>query len=81
MTSGTIFVDLVEYLVKSLVDQPEYVEVREFEDENVIIVEVTVADNDMGRVIGKGGSVVNSMRTLLQVVASKKGKRVSLEIL
>ncbi len=46
----------------------------------MVIVEVQVAASDMGRVIGKGGNVVNSIRTLLQVLAVKHGKRVSLEI-
>ena len=81
MNSASPFIDLVEYIVKSLVDNPDQVTVNEIENPTSIIVEVKVADGDMGRVIGKGGVVVNSIRNLLQVLASKRGKRVSLEII
>ena len=64
----------------ALVDNPDQVSVREIDERNSIVLEVSVAQSDMGRVIGKGGSVVNSVRSLLQVLAAKKGKRVSLEI-
>jgi hypothetical protein len=74
------FKDLAHYIVGSLVDNPDQVAVTEIDSGNRVIVEVQVAASDMGRVIGKGGNVVNSIRTLLQVLAVKHGKRVSLEI-
>jgi len=74
------FTELIEYIVKALVDHPEEVSVSEIDNGSSLILEVSVADDDMGRVIGKGGVVVNSIRTLVQVLATKKGKRVSLEI-
>jgi hypothetical protein len=72
--------DFVEYIVKSLVDDPEQVTIHEFEERSTIYLEVNVASSDMGRVIGKGGVVVNSIRMLLQVLAARTGKRISLEI-
>ena len=80
MDSSSSFTDLVEYIVKSLVDEPDQVTVEEVDDRGSTIVEISVAEGDMGRVIGKGGVVVNSIRTLVQVSAAKQGKRVSLEI-
>ncbi|MGD2050598.1 MAG: KH domain-containing protein [Chloroflexota bacterium] len=81
MDSESAYTELVEYIVKSIVDNPDEVSVAETENPTSIIVEVRVADDDVGRVIGRGGVVVNSIRNLLQVIASKQGKRVSLEIL
>lgn len=81
MDSESDYTELVEYIVKSIVDNPDEVTVSETENPSSVIVEVRVADEDVGRVIGRGGVVVNSIRNLLQVIASKQGKRVSLEIL
>jgi predicted RNA-binding protein YlqC (UPF0109 family) len=78
--SESPFTDLVEYIFKAMVDNPDQVSVREMDEQTSIVLEVSVAQSDMGRVIGKGGSVVNSVRALLQVLAAKKGKRISLEI-
>ena len=72
--------DLIEYIAKSLVDDPSQVTVSEVEGANSIIIELHVSSEDMGRVIGRGGRVANSMRTLLRVIAAKEGKRVTLEI-
>jgi predicted RNA-binding protein YlqC (UPF0109 family) len=72
--------EFVEYIVKSLVDDPDQVSVYEYEERSTIYLEVSVAGSDMGRVIGKGGVVVNSIRMLLQVLATRMGKRISLEI-
>jgi predicted RNA-binding protein YlqC (UPF0109 family) len=72
--------DLVEYMARSLVDAPNSVEVTEIKDGSALILELTVADADMGRVIGKRGRVVNAMRTLVDVAAEKEGRRVMLEI-
>lgn len=72
--------ELVEYMASSLVDDPESVRVREIEGSSGTVLELTVADGDMGRVIGRRGRVVNAMRTLVDVVARKKGERIMLEI-
>ena len=73
--------ELIEYIAKSLVDDPTSVEVTEVEGATSLILELKVAPEDMGRVIGRGGRVANAMRTLLRVVAAKAGKRAALEII
>ena len=72
--------ELIEYIAKALVDNPSQVEVTEIEGSTSVILELRVAQEDMGRVIGRSGRVANAMRTLLRVVAAKQGKRVTLEI-
>jgi predicted RNA-binding protein YlqC (UPF0109 family) len=72
--------ELVEFIAKSLVDDPSQVYVSEIEGESSVILELRVGPEDMGRVIGKGGRTVNAMRTLIRVLAAKQGKRVTLEI-
>ncbi len=73
--------ELVEHIVKSLVDYPDQVQVAQVEDGTNTIVELRVASDDMGRVIGKGGRVINSIRALAQVRAETLGKRVTVEVL
>lgn len=72
--------ELVELMAKALVNDPDSVVVREIEGSSATIYELSVAQEDMGRVIGKQGRVANAMRTLLRVAAVKVGKRVTLEI-
>jgi predicted RNA-binding protein YlqC (UPF0109 family) len=72
--------ELVEFIAKSLVDDPSQVYVSEIEGENSVILELRVGPEDMGRVIGKGGRTVNAVRTLVRVLAAKQGKRVTLEV-
>lgn len=72
--------DLVEYVVKALVEAPDDVSIEEFEEKNETVLEVTVAGPDMGRVIGKSGRVINAIRTLVQIAAAKQGTRVSVEL-
>jgi predicted RNA-binding protein YlqC (UPF0109 family) len=72
--------ELVEFIAKSLVDDPSQVYVSEIEGESSVILELRVGPEDMGRVIGKGGRTVNAMRTLIRVLAAKQGKRVTLVI-
>ena len=72
--------ELVEFMAKALVNHPDAVIVREIEGARATIYELSVAQEDMGRVIGKQGRVANAMRTLLRVAAVKEGKRVTLEI-
>ena len=73
--------ELVEFIARSLVEEPEKVEVNEFDDGNHVRIELRVAKEDMGRVIGKSGRVANSIRTLLRVAAARDGKRVTLDVL
>ena len=72
--------ELVEYLAKQLVDDPDQVSVTEVSSGSQLILELRVGPGDMGRVIGRSGRVVNAMRTLLQMCASREARRVQLEI-
>lgn len=72
--------EIVEYIASQLVDDPSQISVSEVEDSGRIRVELRVAKSDMGRVIGKGGRIANSIRVLLRVAAAREGKRASLEI-
>jgi len=73
--------DLVEFIAKSLVDDPSKVEVTEIEEGSNLRIELRVAKEDMGRIIGKGGRVANSIRVLIRVAAAKEGKRVTLDVI
>ena len=73
--------ELIEYIAKSLVERPEEVKVTESESGSRIHIELSVAKDDMGRVIGKGGKVANSIRTLLKVAAERAGKQVTLDVM
>lgn len=73
--------ELIELIAKSLVNEPDAVIVREVHGASATIFELSVAPDDKGRVIGKGGRVANAMRTLLRVAAAKERKRVTLEIM
>jgi predicted RNA-binding protein YlqC (UPF0109 family) len=72
--------ELVEYVARSLVDDPESVKVTEVQDEEGSLIELHVADDDMGKVIGRNGSVAKALRTLLKVTAAREGTSVQLEI-
>lgn len=72
--------ELVEYLVKELVSNPDAVEVVENADRRSTIYEVRVHPSDVGKVIGKGGRSVNALRTLVKAAASKTYERASVEI-
>ena len=73
--------ELVEYVAKSLVDDPDAVQVVETRDEDGTVIELHVAEDDMGKVIGRNGSVAKALRTLLKVSAARQGGSVTLEIL
>ena len=73
--------DLVEYIAKSLVDDPGGVEVNMIEGEKSTILELKVSDSDIGKVIGKHGRIAKAIRTLLGAASTRSGKRVVLEIL
>lgn len=73
--------ELVEYMAKSLVDNPEYVSVNEVNKEQFIILELKVAPEDMGKVIGKQGRIAKAIRTVVKAAAVKQHKRVIVEII
>lgn len=73
--------DLVVYLAKALVDEPEAVEVTVVDEERSIIFELVVAPDDLGKVIGRDGRTARALRTLLSAASVKIGRRVVLEIL
>lgn len=73
--------DLVEYLVKALVDNPDQIQINETQGEAVTIIEIKVANEDVGKVIGKEGRIVNAIRTVVKAAAAKQQKRVTVEIL
>ena len=86
MTQGIIYKvlfimkELIEYIARSLVEEPEEVQVRQMGSGSRVRIELSVAKDDMGRVIGKGGKVANSIRTLLRVAAEKEGKQATLDV-
>ena len=71
---------LVEFIARSLVDDPSEVKVNKYQRGSTIQLELNVSKEDMGRVIGKGGRVANSIRVLLRVAAAREGKRATLDI-
>jgi predicted RNA-binding protein YlqC (UPF0109 family) len=73
--------ELLEFLVKSLVEDPEAVEVEELEEDGDLVYEISVADRDLGRVIGKGGRVANAIRTIAKAAAVRLDRRVIVDIL
>lgn len=73
-------VELVELIAKSLVDHPEEVTVTQTESDNVITIELKVASDDMGKVIGKQGSIAKSIRTVVKAASSKGDKKVEVKI-
>jgi predicted RNA-binding protein YlqC (UPF0109 family) len=72
--------DLIEYIAKSLVDHPDEVQVKQSGGGSRVRIELSVSKDDMGRVIGKGGKVANSIRTLLRVAAEREGKQATLDV-
>jgi hypothetical protein len=74
--------DLTEQMVKSVVDYPEQVEITEVEGTDSLILEIRVSQEDMGKVIGRNGRIINAMRTIVSAASAAKGsKRTSLEII
>ena len=72
--------ELIDYIARSLVDDPMEVHITQHQRGSTTIFELQVAKEDMGRVIGKGGRVANAMRMLLRVAAAREGRRASLDI-
>jgi predicted RNA-binding protein YlqC (UPF0109 family) len=73
--------DLIEYIAKSLVDEPSCVEVNVIEGERSTMMELRVSTRDIGKVIGKHGRIAKAIRTVLQAATVRSGKRIMLEIL
>jgi uncharacterized protein len=73
--------ELVEYLVRALVEDPDAVQVEELEENGDVVLEVTVAEDDLGRIIGRGGRIANAIRTVARAAATKEERRVLVEIL
>ena len=73
--------DLVEYIAKSLVDNPDAVQVKEIEGEQTSVIELKVAKEDFGKVIGKQGRTARAIRTILSAASTKVKKRAVLEII
>jgi predicted RNA-binding protein YlqC (UPF0109 family) len=74
--------DLLEFLARALVENPDAVEVTEVEEiDGEVVLEVEVADDDLGRVIGRGGRVANALRAVMKAAATREEKRVVVDIL
>lgn len=72
--------ELLEYLAKALVDHPEQVQVQETVTDTTVVLELTVAKDDIGKVIGKQGRIARALRTIVKASAVKNGKRAIVEI-
>lgn len=70
----------VEWVVKKIVDQPDQVLVEEINQENQVLLNLKVAQEDMGRVIGKGGKIIKALRNLVKILAVKEEKLVNLQL-
>jgi predicted RNA-binding protein YlqC (UPF0109 family) len=72
---------LLEFLARALVDEPDAVSVESFEeDDGTVVLELTVADDDVGKVIGRGGRTINSLRTVVKASAVKQERRVLVDV-
>jgi predicted RNA-binding protein YlqC (UPF0109 family) len=76
----TAIKDMVEYIAKSLTDAPDEVRVTESIGDTVIMIEMNVASEDMGRMIGRKGQTINAIRSLARILGAKMEKKVSVEI-
>lgn len=73
--------ELLEYLARSLVDSPDAVEINVVEDEQLLLLQLRVAQDDMGKVIGKQGRIAKALRTIVKAASVREGKKVMVEIL
>jgi uncharacterized protein len=78
---GEAVKELIEYVARSLVDDPSQVQVIQDRSVGAVHLELRVSKEDMGRVIGKNGKVANAMRALLRVAAAREGKQASLDVI
>lgn len=72
--------ELVEYLTQSLVSEPDAVAVEEVESGRVVVYEVTVAEDDVGKIIGRQGKVIRAIRTVVKAAATRAGTRVDVDV-
>lgn len=73
--------EVLETIIKNLVDSPDAIEIKEVEDEKSITFEVRVAEEDMGKIIGRQGKIAQSIRTVMKAVANRKDKKVMVEFI
>jgi predicted RNA-binding protein YlqC (UPF0109 family) len=74
-------VELVDFIARSLVDNPEQVNVQRVEEDDLVTIELRVAPDDMGKVIGKQGRIAKAIRTVVKAASIKENKRVTVEII
>ncbi len=72
--------ELVENIAKAIVDQPDMVHINEVQGEKSVILEISVADDDMGKIIGRQGRIARAIRTVVKAAATKEGKKVIVDI-
>lgn len=72
--------EIVEIIARSMVDNPDQVVVKEKQDESIVLFELHVADEDMGKVIGKSGRIAKALRTVVKAAATRENKKVNVEI-
>jgi uncharacterized protein len=77
---ATMMADVIEYVAKALVDEPEAVQVSERDEDGRIIIRLDVAEGDWGKVIGRGGRIASAMRSMMKVAAVREDVRAGLEI-
>ena len=73
--------EFLEYILKNILENPDILQVKKTIDELGTLFEITVAESDMGRIIGKNGQTIQSIRTLLRMMGAKMGERVNLKVL
>ena len=72
--------EIVEIIARSLVDHPDQIVVNEEEEDGIVLFELHVADEDMGKVIGKSGRIAKALRTVVKAAATRENKKVNVEI-
>ena len=73
--------DILETIIRNLVDNKDAIEIKELEGEQSVVFEVKVAEEDMGKIIGKQGKIASSIRTIMKAAASRESKRVTVEFI
>ena len=73
--------EVLEIIIKNLVDNPDAVEINEIEEEKSITYQVKAAEGDMGKIIGRQGKIAQSIRTVIRAVANRKDKKITVEFL
>lgn len=73
--------DLLAYIAKGLVDRPDEVRVEAFEEDDALVLELSVAEDDTGKVIGRSGRTVNAIRSVMRACGARQGRRVLVDVL